>query len=149
MEFIESFIHTLGLDSSFFIQLALAGGLYFLISRMLFKPYLQLVDKRQTLTKGRFDSSRQMEENIEDLKIQYEEKAKKVHKEFQKHFGEIKQKAEQDYKTSLEQLQKEQAQALRLEKERILKEGKDQMEILKVDIPHFVESLTEKLKGAS
>ena len=149
MDFIEGFIHTLGLDSSFFIQLLLACGLYFLISRILLNPYLKLMDKRQTLTKGRFDSSRKMEENIENLKTQYEEKAKKVHKEFQKHFGEIKQKAEQDYKANLEQLQQEQAHTLRQEKERVLKEGKSQMDILKSDISHFAESLAEKLKGVS
>lgn len=146
MDFIKGFIETLGLDSSFFIQFVWAVGLYFLLSKILLKPYFQMMEKRENLTGGRFKSSQKLEEDIEHLKTQYEKKAKAVHKAFQKDFGEIKKQVELDYKTKFIKLQKEWENTLKKEQERILKEEQKQEEVLKSDIPHFVGSLVEKLR---
>lgn len=146
MDFIKGFIETLGLDSSFFIQLVWAVGLYFILAKILLKPYFRLMEKRENLTGGRFKSSRKLEEDIEQLKIQYEEKAKKVHAEFQKDFGEIKKQVEWDHKARLSELQRAWEAHLQQEQKRILKEKKEQTDLLKRETPHFVESLVEKLR---
>lgn len=146
MDFIKGFIETLGLDSSFFIQFAWAVGLYFILAKILLKPYFQLMEKRENLTGGRFESSRKLEEDIEQLKAQYEEKAKTVHKAFQKDFGEIKKQVESDHKSKLIELQREWEDTLNREQERIVKEGVVQAQLLKADVPHFVESLVKKLR---
>lgn len=149
MDFIAGFIQTLGLDSSFFIQLAVAGGLYLLVAQILLKPYVRLVEKRESLTEGRFENSRRLEQDIEKLKVQYGEKAKKVHMAFLKDFGKIKEKVELEFKTQQDQLREEQREKLRSERARVARAEKELMALLESDIPRFAETLTGKLKGAS
>ena len=149
MDFIKGFISTLGLDSSFFIQLGLAVGLYFLIARLLLKPYFELMEKRQQLTKGRFATGRKLEVDIEKLKQEYEQTAKEVHAAFQKDFGRVKSQAESEYKSRLKQLQEEQVQALSREKERITNEKEKLLALLKSDLLRLGQALADKLKGAA
>lgn len=149
MDFVKGFISTLGLDSSFFFQLALAVALYFIIARLLFKPYFELMEKRQQLTKGRFAKGRKLEVDIEKLKQEYEKTAKEVYSAFQKDFGRIKSQAESEYKTQLKQLQEEQVQTLTREKERIANEKEKLILLLKSDLPHLGKTLAKKLRGVA
>ena len=119
------------------------------MARLLFKPYFELMEKRQRLTKGRFAKGRKLEADIEKLKTEYEKTAKEVYAAFQKDFGRIKSQAESEYKTRLKQMQEEQVRALNREKERIANEKEKLISLLKADLPQWGRALADKLKGVA
>lgn len=147
MDLLNDLINTVGLDRSFFYQLALAVLLYFISKKLFLQPYLENFDKRQKLTKGRMKSSKALEEKIEEKKILYEQKAKEVHKKFQKVFNTIKQQAQESYLTEHLKLQTEQKTLMEKERKNLNQALKEQETALEKDFPLLAELLVKKIKG--
>ena len=144
MDFIKGFIDVLGLNSSFFFHFFWAVFLYFIVSAAALKPFLRRLEKRERLTGGRFENSRRLREETEELKAQYEAQAGKAHIEFQKHFGALKRRAEEEARRRMAELQAARAQNLLKEKERVAKEKREREAALQKEIPRLSEALAEK-----
>ncbi len=147
MSLLSNLIETIGLNSSFFYQLALAVALYFISKKLFLQPYLKSLEKRQKLTKGRMKNSKKLEEQIEASKAIYEEKAKSVHEQFQQIFHKIKQKNQQDSLNEIGRLQKEQKEFISKEKEKLNHAIKEQSVLLEKDLPILTKLLVEKIKS--
>ena len=147
MSLLNNLIQTIGLNNSFFYQLALAVVLYFISKKLFLQPYLESLEKRQKLTKGRMKSNKELEEKIEANKSIYEEKAKSVHEQFQEFFNKIKHKAQQDSLNEIGQLQNEQKEFISKEKEKLNQTIKEQSALLEKDIPILTKLLVEKIKS--
>ena len=149
MDFLKGFIGTLGLDKTFFFQISLVVVLYFILNKLLFRPYLKLLEKRESLTKGKFSEGKQLEVQMESLKQEYEKRSRKLYSEFQKLFSKIKQESEKEFQIKREALKKAHSDLLRAKKEEILKSEKESEEDIKKAIPSFVEALVNKMKGSA
>ena len=147
MSLLSDLINTIGLDKSFFYQLVLAVALYFISKKLFFQPYLESFEKRQKFTKGRLESSKNLEEKIEEKKSFYDQKAKFVHQEFQKIFNEIKQKAQASYQKESLKLQEEQKELMAKDREKLNQALKDQSAGLEKDLPFLVKLLVGKIKS--
>ena len=147
MAVLTDLINTVGLDQSFFYQLALAVLLYFLSKKLFLQPYLESFDKRKELTKGRMKSSKELEEKIEKAKSHYEQKAREVHKKFQELFNRIKQEAQKDFLEERVKAQEEQKRDFKKEKQNLNQALREQNLVLQKEIPFLVAQLVEKMKS--
>ena len=116
MDLLLNLASTLGIDRSFFIQLSLVGVLYVVVSRVLFRPYLDLLKKRESETSGSFKESSLLEKEIESLKSNYESKVQEVDKRFQEIFRTIKSECEEGFEK--ESLRLKEASRSRMEANR-------------------------------
>ena len=144
---IADFIRALGLDFSFFYQLILAVFLYFASKRLFFAPYLKSFQQRQERTKGRMQSSRELEQKIEESRKIYEEITRQNHKEFQEIFGRIKQKFVQETAQESARLHREQKEIMAVERENLRRDVKKQDLLLEKDLPVLTKLLVDKIKG--
>lgn len=146
MDFLSGFITTLGLDKTFFSQFILVAILYFVLNRMLFTPYLNFLEKRNALTKGKFSEGQTLQSEIEILQKKYVTESQDVNTQFQKTFAEIKQNADQEFKKEEEGLKKRHTEFLKSQKEELNQAEKKSEQALKKALPLFVESLVKKMK---
>ena len=147
MEMLNDFIQTVGLDKSFFFQLALAVFLYFISKKLFLEDYLENFKKTESLTKGRMNRTQDLDEKIEKQKNLYEEKAKALHKEFQKIFGEIKKKAQKKHQEKLLNVQKEHKDFLKNQKALLQQSLEEQETQLKKEQAFLAELLVQKIKS--
>jgi F-type H+-transporting ATPase subunit b len=131
----------LGLDRTFFVQLAIFTVVFLLLSRIYFKPFLKLFEirRRRTVEDG---------EAADKLLAQAEAKLD----EYKRRIAEERQRARQDYEAAIERAKKEQAELLaaaREEAKRIAHEAQEslasQREQLKEALAGDVEALARKV----
>ena len=147
MELLQNLIETVGLDRSFFFQLALIPVLYLILKKLLFKPYLDECIKRETLTKGRLEEGQDLTQEIEDKKNLYKEKAKKLDEEFSSLFNKSKEEITLDFAKKLEVLEQEQKKNIKLEREKIKKDQDQLNQALKQELPQMSSLLEKKILG--
>lgn len=147
MDVLTDLIKAMGLDRSFFYQLAIITATYIVVKNLFLKQYCSLLEKRRQLTKGKFDNSKKLEETTAELKSLYETKAAQINKDFQNIFGDIKQKTEKDFNEQKIQFQKEQVMQTESQKKSLLKKQKEQEMELQKDLPSLVKILVDKIKG--
>ena len=147
MSLLRDLINTVGLDSSFFYLFLLTAGLYFISKNLFFQPYLEKLAERQKRTKGRLKSSKELESQIEEKKIIYQQKAQKIHKEFQETFNQIKHKTQENYLSENLKLKKEQKKELEKERQNLNQALKEQEAALEKDFPLLLKLLVDKIKS--
>ncbi len=135
----------LGLDSTFFIQLVIITALYFLLSKIFFRPFLQLIEKRHART-------------IEDRKAAEEliSQAQEKINEYQRRLTEERKLARAEIEQTLLSAKKEEAANLRAAREEAkgitqraienLQSQRDRVrDELRADVERLARSVTEKL----
>lgn len=147
MDLLGNLISTVGLNSSFFYQLILAVLLYFILKRVFLQPYLESFEKRQKFTKGRLKSSKKLEEQIEENKKLYEQKAKLVHEKFREVFNKIKLKAQEDYQVESLKVYTEQKNFIEKERDKLKRSLKEQEVLMGKELPFLIKLLVEKMKS--
>ena len=146
MDFVNGFFVAIGLDKSFFIQFIFVVVLYFILNKLLFVPYIALLQKRNLLTKGKFAESKKVKLELEKLKQDYGVKIRQTHDQFQKLFREAKEETNKSLKTKQEILKKTQADLLKQQKKEIENKARETRVALKKEVPLFAESLVHKLE---
>lgn len=147
MEMINDFINTVGLDKSFFFQLALAVILYFISKELFLKEYLENFKKSEQLTKGRMIQNKDLEDKIEKRKDLYEQTAKRVHTEFQKVFDEMRATTQKKHQKDTLNLQKEQKDLMKKQRTMLKQSLEEQEHQIQKELPFLVNLLVEKMKG--
>jgi len=144
---LKDFIETVGLDQSFFYQFVFILGMYFLMKKLFLQTYYQNVKKRTQLTKGSFLKSKEMKDEITNLKEVYDKKAQRLNQDFQEIFAVAKDKAQKNFTQDKETLQKSQKAALKVKREQWLKQKQQAEQTLKKEMPSLVQSLVHKMIG--
>ena len=147
METLKTLIQTLSLDQSFFYHLVLSFILYFISRKWLFQPYILAMDQRRSLTKGRLEKNEKRELAIQNSQQLYEKKAKKLNKEFQGIFSEIREKALESFSKESLKLEADQKLWLEREKRKLTEQAKEQNKILEREIPQLKANLLNKIKS--
>ena len=68
----------LGIDGSIFFQIAIFCVAYFTLSRVVFMPYASAYEQRISRTSGDEEVAQEAIKKAQDLRTQYESKAKEV-----------------------------------------------------------------------
>ena len=147
MEILKNLIQTLALDQSFFYHLVLAIIAFFISKNGLFRPYISAMDQRRKFTKGRLEESEELDIKIQESQKLYDEKAKKIHKEFQEIFGEIKDKALSAFSLDSLKLEEDQKRWLQQERIKLREKAQAQNKILEKEIPYLSSELLGKIKS--
>lgn len=145
METLKNLAQTLSLDYSFFFHLLLACVLYFVSKKYLFQPYISALDKKASLTKGRLKQSQSLDTQIQESEELYEKKAKKIHKEFQGSFNEIRDKVLDSFSKASLKLEKEQKLHLDQERKKLHSQAREQNKVLEKEIPQLKMTLLNKI----
>ena len=74
----EEILKQLHLNHTFFIQFAIFAGAYTVLSRVLFQPYSKALEDREKRTKGGEELAVEIQKRAEDLRQQYETRARSV-----------------------------------------------------------------------
>lgn len=138
-------LRQLGLDHTFFIQLAIIAALYFLLSRVFFRPFQQLIERRHARTV-------EDRKAAEGLLLQAQEKMN----EYQRRLTDERRQARAEVDQAMQAAKKEEAAllqaardeaknvtqaaivALEAQREKIRKE-------LQSDVEKIAQMVTEKL----
>ena len=147
METLNNLMQTVGLNSSFFYQLFIAVMLFFVSKKWLWAPYIEKMDERDRLTKGRFSNTKNLDLKIQANQELYEKKAKKIHKDFQDVFNKIKETALQDFSKKSLELEKGHKESLKKRMNDLKSAVKDQEKALKEDLPNLSSLLLNKIKN--
>src|SRR3972149_2277338 len=88
----------LKVDKTLIIQIVIFIAAIFILNSLLFKPLLQLVERREQLTTGRIKEAKELERKVEQIIKEYKEKldevSAKAHSETQALLEEAKAKLE-------------------------------------------------------
>ena len=148
MELFASLAQQMGLNASFFYHFCLVAVLYFVSKSWFFTPHIQNLKTREALTEGRVKNNKLLEAQILELKLRYEELAKKTHRDFQKSFQAIKQKAEEEFKAESLKLEKNHKALILIKKSELSKAILQQEQDLEKELKELLALLSEKLSAA-
>jgi F-type H+-transporting ATPase subunit b len=142
---VSTILGQLGIDQTFFIQLAIFAVLFFILSQVYFKPFMRLFEARhQKTTADREAAERMMLE------------AKAKLEEYQRKLAEERAVARKDYDAIIDQAKKEEAALLaaaREEAKKITHQAAESVAAqreklrtqLEVDVESIALSISEKL----
>ena len=147
MDTLQNIINTVGLDGSFFYQLFLAVGLYFVSKKLFFQPYLKTLNQRGALTRGRLKHSEELSIQIKKNKRLYEQKAKELNKKFQTIFNEIKKRAQENYLSETLIIEQEQKEWIKKQRRNLSQACKEQEKSMEQNLPRLVKLLVEKIRS--
>lgn len=83
MDLIASILNQLGVNSTFLYQFLLVVVSYFLLSNLIFKPLLKILQTRHSKTKGLKEQAEKLEKEMQEIEAQYRIAWAKVEKEGQ------------------------------------------------------------------
>lgn len=149
MDLFKDLITAFGIDKSFFYQLAIVVGTYFLSKHLFLKAYCDLLEKRRKQTQGKMADSLELEKQTKELQITYEKEAYQLNQDFQSVFAKIKQAAEATFVEQKNKLQQQRDNKILEQRENLFKAQQTQAKELNKDLPSLAQSLVDKLKGFS
>lgn len=147
METLNNLIQTVGLNHSFFYHILIGLIVYPISKKGLWIPYIESLDEKNKLTKGRLSNTKELDLQIQDCRELYEKKAKKIHKDFQAVFNEIKELALREFSKKSLELEKESKKRLSKKISDLKAMVKNQEEPLKKELPSLSMLLVSKIKG--
>jgi F-type H+-transporting ATPase subunit b len=138
-------LRQLGLDHTFFIQLAIVAALYFILSRVFFRPFQQLIERRRARTV-------EDRKAAEELLLQAQSKME----EYQRRLAEERKLARTEIDNAIQAAKKEEAlllQAARDEAKNVTQNAIADLEAqrdkirkeLQADVEQIAQMVSEKL----
>ncbi|MBC6415042.1 MAG: hypothetical protein GDA46_01430 [Bdellovibrionales bacterium] len=147
MKMLGSLVETVGLDYSFFYHLIFSVIIFFLSKKWLWQAYIQAMDKRTQLTKGRVNETEALDQKIQINKEIYEKKAKHIHKEFQNIFNDMKEDSLKYFSKESLKIQEEHKKLMKQKRDFLKKKVQEQEDILRKSLVSLSELLLEKIKS--
>lgn len=84
----------LKVDKTLIIQIVIFIAAIFILNSLLFKPLLQLVERREQLTTGRIKEAKELERKVEQIIKEYKEKLDEVRAKAMEERNEIRRQAQ-------------------------------------------------------
>ncbi|HEY7535345.1 MAG TPA: ATP synthase F0 subunit B [Thermodesulfobacteriota bacterium] len=84
----------LSIDKTLIIQMVIFISAIFILNSLLFKPLLQLVERREQLTTGRIKEAKELEKKVEQIIKEYKEKLDEVRAKAMEERNEIRRVAQ-------------------------------------------------------
>ena len=106
-------------DSTVFVQLAIFLILIFILNKLLFKPYLEVVKKRESMGSGTREIALQVEKNANDLIEKYESSLKKARAEAAKVRQDLQEEARSKESEIIATVRTDSENLVKTEKEKI------------------------------
>jgi F0F1-type ATP synthase membrane subunit b/b' len=138
-------LYKLGIDSTFFYQMAIFCVTYVFLSRLVFKPYLKIHHKRIEATFGHQEHAEKLNEQARDLHHEYETKARAMNTKVQSYFEDAHKEAQTYQASTMEKARKEASDLVHKTRDEIQKEVQKTRGDLKKLIPDISHDIQRKI----
>lgn len=115
-------VQALGLNGSLLIQFAIFAFAIVYLSYVVFVPYLAALQKREEQTKGGEDLAVEILKQSDELKAQYETKARQINSEIKTIFDEHRDQANREYNSILLKARAESTKQIELARAQVIAE---------------------------
>lgn len=143
MELLES----LGVNSSIFAQLVIFLIAYVLLSRIAFKPYLEALNKRDANTVGGEETAEKLNQEVESLKKEFDEKAKEMSLAQMEIYNSAQAEAQKTYDSLVAQERKNSEDSIESMKTKVKKNIGEARGQMSSEVPKVSQEIIGKLIG--
>lgn len=138
----------LGVNSTFWAQLGIFLFTYFIVTELLFKPYLKNYLKRLEQTDGNEEQAEKLNSATSDLTVKFENISKDINTKI-KHFYDVANNEAREHQTkTLEQAAKEAENTILTNRQTIATEMEQARKELKKAIPEISKDVELKFLGS-
>ncbi len=137
----------LGVNQTFWIQLAYFFIAYFFVSNFLIKPYKANLEYRKKNTGGSLDQATSINNDTEKLVVQYQEKAKAQNEAAQSIFEKLKTEGQNEEDKLISAARKHGGETVDQTKKKIVAELVAARDSLKAQVPQISEMIASRVLG--
>lgn len=141
----QEILKQLHLDGTFFIQLAIFAVAYGFLSRVLFQPYAKALDERENRTKGGEDLAIELHKKANELRQQYESKARLVSGDVKTIFDDYRAQANIEISQILTKARAESQRLIEAASKKVGLEIAEAQQQLSSEIPLVMQEISRKL----
>ena len=140
-----SLLQALGVNSSFFVQFFIFLLFYPVLSRLLFRPYFRLHNKREQETMERMEKAERLSERRQHLQKEYKEKAYAVNEAFNKMYNRESKILRERFLNKKMQDKQENQRAFEEKRQVFLKEIKEAEKLLQTEVKGLTKIAVDRL----
>ena len=137
----------LSVNKTVFIQIVIFIAAIYILNTLVFKPFIELIDRRDKLTKGAIKEAKELEEKVKEIILEYEAKLNEARTEAQEERNKIVREAESAAAAIISQTRGETAGLLDEAKKKLESETEMIKEKLKGDIQMLSKEVASKVLG--
>ncbi|HVY55186.1 MAG TPA: ATP synthase F0 subunit B [Thermodesulfobacteriota bacterium] len=137
----------LSVNKTVFIQIVIFIAAIFILNTLVFKPFMELIDRRDKLTKGSIKEARELEEKVKQIILEYETKLNEARAQAQEERSKIVREAEAAASGIVAKTREETGALLEEAKKKIESEAEVVKEKLKGDVQLLSKEIASKILG--
>ena len=135
----------LGLNQSFFVQLVVFTLAYLALSRFVFTPYAKALEQREARTTGDEGLALEIHKKTEELRTQYEAKARQISGSVKAIFDDYRNEANKEHEKILSQARGESNKLIEAARQKVSAEIGEAQTQIKADAPVIAQEMTRRL----
>ena len=137
----------LSVNKTVFIQIVIFIAAIFILNTLVFKPFMELIDRRDKLTKGSIKEARELEEKVKQIILEYEARLNEARAQAQEERNKIVREAETAAAGIVANTREETVALLDDAKKKIESEAEVIKEKLKGDVQLLSNEIASKILG--
>lgn len=137
----------LSVNKTVFIQIILFLAAIFILNSLVFKPFIQLIDRRHKLTRGAIEEAEELERKVKEIIEEYDQKLSEARTVAQEERNKILREAESVSSGIITKAREDANVVLEEAKVRLEAEAKEMKEKLKGDVDLLAKDIASKILG--
>jgi F0F1-type ATP synthase membrane subunit b/b' len=142
-------LEQLGLNQTYFFQLAIFVGTLILLGQFVFKDFAHLLEMRNQQTKGSEDVAVEVQQKTAQLASQYESRARQVNNEIKTIFDSYREDAGREYEKMVSKARTDSQKLIEETRQRVSVEIEQATKRLLEEVPVVAQAMTNKLLSKS
>ncbi len=138
-------LEQLELNQSFFVQFVVFTVAYLALSRLVFAPYAEALAQREMRTKGGEDLAIEIQKKSDELRTQYETKARQVSGNVKSIFDQYRDEANKEYEKIVSASRIDAQKLVEAARQKVSVEIGDAKAKIKADVPVVAQEMTRRL----
>lgn len=140
-----SVLTSLGIDHTIFIQFLMFGAVFFIMTYGVFGPYAKALEERELRTKGGEGAVDELAKQTDELRGQYETRARKVSSDIKTIFDGFRSEASKEQEKLVSEAKSDAQRLVDQAKAKIQTEVTQAQAKLKQEIPGLAQLMVSKL----
>ncbi len=137
----------LSVNKTVFIEIVIFIAAIFVLNALVFKPFLELIDRRDKLTKGAIKEAKELEEKVKGIILEYEVKLNEARAQAQEERNKIVREGEAAANGIIAKTREETASLLDEAKKKLESDTEAVKEKLKGDVQMLTREIASKVLG--
>ncbi|MEW6144718.1 MAG: ATP synthase F0 subunit B [Thermodesulfobacteriota bacterium] len=137
----------LSVNKTVFIQIVIFIAAILILNALVFKPFLELIDRRDRLTKGAIKEARELEEKVKEIILEYEAKLNEARAQAQEERNKIVREGEAAANGVIAKTREETASLLDEAKKKLESDTEAIKDKLKGDVQVLSREIASKVLG--